>query len=61
MPEKNTNTSALYAVAGAADAAVTALRDLPARAPALAQRAETLTSQLRERLAELPTDMQKRR
>src|SRR4029453_18424631 len=42
VPEKNANTSALYAVAGAADAAVTALRDLPAHAPAFAQRAETL-------------------
>jgi hypothetical protein len=51
----------MYAAAGAADAAVAALRELSARAPAYAQRAETLTSQLRDRLYGLPAEMQKLR
>jgi hypothetical protein len=59
MPEKN--ATPLYAAAGAADAAVAALRELSARAPDFAQRAETLTTQVRDRLTGLPADVQKLR
>jgi Skp family chaperone for outer membrane proteins len=55
------NATPLYAVAGAADLAVAALRGLPAHAPVVAQRAEIFGGQVRERLTELPADLQKLR
>ncbi|MGH8823058.1 MAG: hypothetical protein ACRDVN_01090 [Jiangellaceae bacterium] len=55
------NATPLYAVAGAADLAVAALRELPAHAPAFAQRAEIFGGQVRDRIAELPADLQKLR
>jgi len=60
-PVSQKNTTPLYAVAGAADLAVAALRELPAHAPAIAQRAETFGVQVRDRLAELPAELQKLR
>jgi hypothetical protein len=59
MPQKT--STPLYAAAGAADAAVAALRELSARAPEFAQRAETLSTQVRDRMSGLPADMQKLR
>ena len=52
------NATPLYAVAGAADLAVAALRGLPAHAPVLAQRAEFFGGQVREGLTELPAVVQ---
>ncbi|HEY9376509.1 MAG TPA: hypothetical protein VIQ02_05375 [Jiangellaceae bacterium] len=59
MPEKT--PTPLYAAAGAADAVAAALRELSARAPEIAQRAETFSTQVRDRLSGLPGDMQKLR
>jgi hypothetical protein len=59
MPQSN--ATPLYAMAGAADLAVAALRELPARAPVIAQRAEIFSGQVRDRLADVPADLQKLR
>src|SRR5690606_2600633 len=55
----------LYAVAGAADIAVSTLRRLPSRLPSLAERAESATASARSRLsdlsAELPAELRRLR
>lgn len=63
MSEKTTtiDPKPFYAVAGVADAAISALRDLSANAPVVAERAENLTAQARERVADLPADFQRLR
>jgi ElaB/YqjD/DUF883 family membrane-anchored ribosome-binding protein len=65
MPKTTTDTKPLYAVAGVADLAVAALRELPARLPAVAERAEnaavTARAQISERLNEIPAEIEKLR
>ncbi|HEX6335697.1 MAG TPA: hypothetical protein VFZ85_01975 [Jiangellaceae bacterium] len=76
MPKTTADPRPLYAVAGVADLAVAALRELTARLPVLAERAENAAVSARDRLAdrigelpaeldklraELPTDVQKLR
>jgi hypothetical protein len=61
MPQNTTDTKPLYAVAGLADLAVEKLRALPARMPAFADRAESAATTVREKLAELPADLEKLR
>ncbi|HEU4544160.1 MAG TPA: hypothetical protein VFR23_23720 [Jiangellaceae bacterium] len=76
MSKTTTDPKPLYAVAGVADLAVAALRELTARLPVFAERAENAAVHARTRLAdrfsdlpadldklraELPTDLQKLR
>lgn len=60
MPNK-TETNPLYAVAGAADLAVAALRELPARMPAIAERAAGTRDRLLDRVVALPAVVDRRR
>lgn len=63
MPKTTTDRKPLYAVAGVADLAVAALRELPARVPVFAERAEnaafTARAKLADRFGDLPADLQK--
>ena len=65
MPKTTTAPKPLYAVAGFADLAVAALRELPARLPVLAERAEkaavSARARLVDRFAELPGELDKLR
>src|SRR5919106_6667316 len=60
-----TDRKPLYAVAGVADLAVAALRELPARLPVLAERAENAAvsarAKLADRFGELPAELEKLR
>ncbi len=65
MPKTNTDPKPLYAAAGVADLAVAALRELPARLPVFAERAEnaavTARAKLADRFGDLPGELEKRR
>lgn len=61
MPQTTNDAKPFYAVAGLADLAVEKLRALPTRVPAFTQRAESAATTVRERLAELPGDVQRLR
>lgn len=60
MPNR-TESNPLYAVAGAADLAVAALRELPARMPAIAERAAGTRDRLFDRVVALPAEVDRRR
>lgn len=65
MSKTTTERNPLYAVAGAADLAVETLRQLPARLPGLAHRAENAAvstrAKITDRLVDLPGEAQKLR
>lgn len=61
MPQTTNDTKPLYAVAGLADLAAEKLRALPAQVPTITERAESAATSVRDKVADLPADVQRLR